>query len=227
MSGRLRLINLTRSISNFSIRRQGACPIGHPSTHRGSGGTCLRTLSTVDKDDSKPWHPTYNPISDVESLENYTPGGYHPVMIGDVLHSRYRIVDKLGFGGYSTVWLARDAKLGHYVALKISTADSPARETKILRKLSSNDSPLTSQVRASIPLPLDEFNVEGPNGTHTCYTMALAACDLRTISFSQLFPVNVARALVGHLTLAVAYIHSRGYAHGGIYLPRVCLLELS
>ncbi|KAL4920722.1 kinase-like domain-containing protein [Aspergillus aurantiobrunneus] len=31
-----------------------------------------------------------------------------PVIIGDVIHERYRIVDKLGFGGYSTVWLAYD-----------------------------------------------------------------------------------------------------------------------
>ena len=55
--------------------------------------------------------------------------------------------------------------------------------------------------------------------------MALAACDLRTISFSQLFPVNVAWALAGHLTLAIAYIHSRGYAHGGIYRPRSSLFQ--
>ena len=170
MSGRLGLFYITRFIPKFSIRRQGARLVGHPSTHRGFGGTCLRTLSTVDKDDSKPWHPTYNPISDVESLENYMPGGYHPVMISDVLHGRYRIVDKLGFGGYSTVWLARDAKLGHYVVLKVNTADCPPRETQILRELwhSTNESPATSNIKASIPLPLDEFKLKGPNGTHIC-----------------------------------------------------------
>jgi hypothetical protein len=48
----------------------------------------------------------YNWIKDAEILENYQPGGYHPVMVGDVLHARYHIVDKLGFGGYSTVCIA-------------------------------------------------------------------------------------------------------------------------
>ena len=36
-------------------------------------------------------------------------GGYHPVHIGDTFqNSRYTIVRKLGWGYYSTVWLARD-----------------------------------------------------------------------------------------------------------------------
>jgi len=42
-----------------------------------------------------------------EPLENYGPGGYHPVEIGDVLNSRYRIVRKLGWSNYATVWLAQ------------------------------------------------------------------------------------------------------------------------
>lgn len=58
--------------------------------------------------DAKERHPTYNWIMDVESLENYIPGGYYPIMIGDVLHDRYRIVDKMGYGGYSIVWLSYD-----------------------------------------------------------------------------------------------------------------------
>jgi serine/threonine protein kinase len=45
-----------------------------------------------------------------EPFELYRPGGYHPVHIGDTLcHSRYTIIRKLGWGQYSTVWLAKDA----------------------------------------------------------------------------------------------------------------------
>ena len=44
--------------------------------------------------------PKYKPIEDVENLERYRAGGYHPIVIGDLLHGRYRIVHKLGFGAY-------------------------------------------------------------------------------------------------------------------------------
>lgn len=45
----------------------------------------------------------YNWVDGVENIESYEVGGYYPVMIDDVIRSRYTIVDKLGFGGYSTV----------------------------------------------------------------------------------------------------------------------------
>jgi serine/threonine-protein kinase SRPK3 len=46
---------------------------------------------------------------DEEDLEDYRPGGYHPVNIGDEFNlGRYLIVRKLGWGHFSTVWLARD-----------------------------------------------------------------------------------------------------------------------
>ncbi len=35
-------------------------------------------------------------------------GGYHPVKIGDLFHSRYHVVRKLGWGHFSTVWLCWD-----------------------------------------------------------------------------------------------------------------------
>ncbi|KFY62784.1 hypothetical protein V496_04373 [Pseudogymnoascus sp. VKM F-4515 (FW-2607)] len=153
-----------------------------------------------------------------ENDKKYKLGGYHPVMIGDILHRRYRIVDKLGYGGYSTIWLARDAQLEQYVAVKSSTADLPSRETRILRALSS---PSEHPGHQPIPLTLDELELHGPNGVHQCYTMAPARCNLQEVSFSRLFPLEVARALAGSLTQAIAYTHSQGSAHGDVHLRNV------
>jgi hypothetical protein len=53
-----------------------------------------------------------------EDVLNYRPGGYHPVALGDTLKDgRYKIHHKLGYGGFSTVWVARDNK--YVVALLI------------------------------------------------------------------------------------------------------------
>ncbi|EFR03997.1 serine/threonine protein kinase [Nannizzia gypsea CBS 118893] len=61
--------------------------------------------------DVEPPYIEYDWIDGAESLSQYQPGGYHPVIVGDMVHDRYRIVDKLGFGGYATIWLARDSQL--------------------------------------------------------------------------------------------------------------------
>lgn len=48
---------------------------------------------------------------DEEDLEDYRKGGYHPVKIGDLFNEdRYEVVRKLGWGHFSTVWLAKDQK---------------------------------------------------------------------------------------------------------------------
>jgi len=48
---------------------------------------------------------------DAEPLHRYRTGGYHPIRLGDLLKDgRYKIVHKLGWGGYSTVWAARDQR---------------------------------------------------------------------------------------------------------------------
>ncbi|KAL2838563.1 hypothetical protein BJY01DRAFT_34218 [Aspergillus pseudoustus] len=114
----------------------------------------------------------YNWIRGVEALEGYQPGGY-PVMVGDTLNDRYRVVDQLHSGGYSSVWLARDNHQRQYVALNVCTADAHPRETKVLRVLS-----VSGAGRGLVPSLLDGFRVEGPNGTHTCYTVTPAQCNL-------------------------------------------------
>ncbi|KAI0415333.1 protein kinase [Xylaria grammica] len=174
----------------------------------------------------------YDWINGAERLESYEPGGFHPVMINDVLHNRYRIVDKLGFGPYSTIWLARDDQLNRYVAVKLNVSDPTLptlqREAGVLRAL-SDSSPMTAQRdpspplhgRDAVPKILDEFKIDGPNGTHLCYTMAPAQGDLHEASFCCLFPIEVARALAARLAIAVSFVHSRGFVHGDIHLLNV------
>ena len=70
------------------------CHIRHP-------GVAMEPLSPLD---------FYFAGPEVESPDRYRPGGYHPVHLGDVYHQRYRVIHKLGFGTYSTVWLARDLR---------------------------------------------------------------------------------------------------------------------
>lgn len=56
----------------------------------------------------------FEPItSPCEWAEDYHPGGYHPVHLGDIFNDQYRVIRKLGEGSYSTVWLARDLRYVH------------------------------------------------------------------------------------------------------------------
>jgi serine/threonine-protein kinase SRPK3 len=44
---------------------------------------------------------------------------YHPCHVGEILINRYVLIQKLGWGHFSTVWLAKDFKHGNYAAVKI------------------------------------------------------------------------------------------------------------
>jgi hypothetical protein len=79
--------------------------------------------------------PVYERLQDVERLEYYRPGGYHPIEIGNCLHERYRTVHKLGHRTFSTIWLARDEQASKYVAVKVCTADAIEQEGDTLSRL--------------------------------------------------------------------------------------------
>ncbi|OAG35210.1 hypothetical protein AYO21_10608 [Fonsecaea monophora] len=46
----------------------------------------------------------------VEPVKQNRHGGCHPVHLGDISSSRYKTVAKIGYGQYSTVWLALDQR---------------------------------------------------------------------------------------------------------------------
>ena len=54
---------------------------------------------------------TMSCLQNQEEPDMYGPGGFHRVSLGDKLnHQRYTVLRKIGYGQYSTVWLARDSK---------------------------------------------------------------------------------------------------------------------
>ena len=57
--------------------------------------------------------------SEDEGIADYKIGCYHPIHVGEILLDRYVIIQKLGWGHFSTVWLTKDLKFNSYVALKV------------------------------------------------------------------------------------------------------------
>jgi serine/threonine protein kinase len=159
---------------------------------------------------------------EVERLDYYVPGGYHPVQIGDEFHNgRYVIVHKLGFGRSATTWLAEDKQNnGPLVALKISTAESAertAREAQILTQLGQVKSQLPG--KAVVQTLFDSFSFSGPNGTHQCLVIDPARINIneaKDAAYHRLVHLPAARAIAAQLVLGVHFIHSQGIVHGGM-----------
>lgn len=57
------------------------------------------------------------------------------MFVGDVLNNRDKVIDKLGHGAFSTIWLSRDERKTAYVAVKVSTEDASTHDANILRML--------------------------------------------------------------------------------------------
>lgn len=108
-------------------------------------------------------------MEDGEDVSRYRPGGLYPVYLGDKLGGvRYKIVQKLGHGASSTVWLARDCSQHKYVAVKIKESElsNLHNELDILKLLSKVKSDHPGQISSSASLFLRNFWIDGPNGRH-------------------------------------------------------------
>ncbi|KAL9576977.1 MAG: hypothetical protein Q9212_006673 [Teloschistes hypoglaucus] len=174
--------------------------------------------------------PPYQPLEDVQNLNYYTDGGFHPVHLEDEFcNGRYRVVHKLGYGGYSVVWLAKDQHTNRYVALKIlrAAASSSSNESRILHILEEHQSQQQKcQGGQYVAKLLDEFDIEGVNGQHKCLVSELAGYSIaesKNISCVWLFPVEVARAISAKVILGVHFLHSNGIVHGDLHKANIML----
>ncbi|KAI0255198.1 kinase-like domain-containing protein [Lactifluus subvellereus] len=169
---------------------------------------------------------------DEEDWEDYCKGGYHPVHIGDTFSdARYTVVRKLGWGHFSTVWLANDAKLNRHVALKIVKSaprytETALDEIKLLQRLitsttppvhpsPSNPNPTPSPShthpgRSHVISFLDHFRHKGPHGTHVCMVFEVLGENLLGLIKRHQrkgVPQHLVRQIAKQILLGLDYMH--------------------
>ncbi|KAG6236571.1 hypothetical protein E4U47_001131 [Claviceps purpurea] len=141
----------------------------------------LQRLNSIRHHHSQIPAQIYDCDADAEPLHRYRPGGYHPLLVGDVLNDgRYKILHKLGWGGFATTWAAKDRKDNRYVAVKITKSEvEESRELKVLRAISA--APQDHPGSAHVNRMLDHFTLVGPNGTHDCLVLELLGPNVQDI----------------------------------------------
>ncbi|KDQ18372.1 hypothetical protein BOTBODRAFT_42127 [Botryobasidium botryosum FD-172 SS1] len=115
--------------------------------------------------------------------------GYYPARLGQSFErGRLCVVRKLGWGQYSSVWLARDKEKSRFVALKILTCDATkalsepeqrSDELSLLRKIADSD-PSHPGFPHNIAY-LDFFDFLGPHGSHRCVITEVLGYNLNYI----------------------------------------------
>jgi len=158
-------------------------------------------------------------FDDAEDVYRYRPGGHHPVNLGDVIERRFKIIHKLGNGGFALVWLARDLDQDRYVALKILKSDASTQgteEVKILEYLKNTAG------KDRITNLHETFTIRGPNGFHQCLVLEFGGPSLQRLTFyCKRPPLPFLKAAARSLAEGVAALHEAGVCHGGQYSPRM------
>lgn len=150
-----------------------------------------------------------------ELPSDYKPGGYHPVRLGDMLHGRYHVVRKLGWGHFSTVWLCWDVTGKQFVALKIVKSASHYTETaldeiKLLKCVRDSDD--ADKYRERTVQLLDDFVISGVNGEHVCMVFEVLGHHLLKLiirSNYQGIPLQNVKSIIRQVLEGLDYLHTK------------------
>jgi hypothetical protein len=176
-----------------------------------------------------------------ETLPGYIAEHYYPAHIGEVLHDRYRIVCKLGYGVYSTVWLCKDTQYAYSYASMYAriwrlticrTGTYVAIKMLVMSSLYSG--PAQREVAAY--LHLEQFRADKPHSKfvrnvreHACLVhepLGIKASDLQKRFPRQRYPSHILRMFASYMLSALAFLHEAGVVHAGKYMTLCRMLYL-
>ena len=173
--------------------------------------------------------------SEDEGLEDYKIDGYHPVHIGEILLERYVIMQKLGYGHFSTAWLALDSKYGNYVAIKIQKSEeryiwAAYDEVEILQELAKHyfdkewinslkeyykNEPeklknIEKKENSHVVQLLNSFIYHGQNGKHFCMVFEVMGVTLleliKRYNYRGL-PISLVRVIIKQVLIGLDFLH--------------------
>ncbi|KAE8676392.1 SRSF protein kinase 1 [Hibiscus syriacus] len=170
--------------------------------------------------------------SEDEGTKDHRRGGYHTVRIGDTFKNGcYVIQSKLGWGHFSTVWLAWDTQRSRYVALKIQKSaqhytEAAMDEIKILKQIAEGD---PDNKKCVVKL-LDHFKHSVSNGNHMCMVFEYLGDNLLTlIKYSDYrgVPLHMVKEICRHILMGLDYLHRElSIIHTDLKPENVLLLSM-
>ena len=161
-----------------------------------------------------------------EGSDGYKLGGYHYVSIGDKFNARYNVVEKLGWGHFSTVWMCWDKKAAEkgtteFIALKIQKSAAHYREAALdeIELLScASSAALSDQVIQEfgpnydpcVVLLLNHFDHNGPNGRHVCMSFEMLGDNLLKVIKKYDYrgiPIPIVKNFVRQILVGLDFLH--------------------
>uniref|UniRef100_A0A3B3UBW2 non-specific serine/threonine protein kinase n=1 Tax=Poecilia latipinna TaxID=48699 RepID=A0A3B3UBW2_9TELE len=150
-----------------------------------------------------------------EDPNDYCKGGYHHVKVGDLYNGKYHVIRKLGWGHFSTVWLAWDIQVKRFVAMKVVKSaehytETAVDEIKLLRSVRNSDP--DDPKREMVVQLLDDFKISGVNGTHVCMVFEVLGHHLLKWiikSNYQGLPLPCVKSIIKQVLQGLDYLHTK------------------
>ncbi|XP_037628720.1 SRSF protein kinase 1a isoform X2 [Sebastes umbrosus] len=150
-----------------------------------------------------------------EDPNDYCKGGYHHVKVGDLYNGKYHVIRKLGWGHFSTVWLAWDVQVKRFVAMKVVKSaehytETAVDEIKLLRSVRNSDP--NDPNREMVVQMVDDFKISGINGTHVCMVFEVLGHHLLKWiikSNYQGLPLPCVKSIIRQVLQGLDYLHTK------------------